>query len=100
MNYTDVDADRVLSTKAQIATCVTSMAKTRDVFKNQIISSLDVCWKGQAKDSFTAQWGAFSTSFESFVRANEKLNDELEKAAKGYNKADEEARQLVNGLPK
>ena len=100
MNYTDIDADRVLSVKGQIANDIAGMAKTRDVFKNRIISTLDICWQGQAKEAFTAQFNVFSVAFESYVKACESLNSELEKAAKGYNGADEEARRLVNSLPR
>ena len=100
MNYTDVDADRVLSVKGQVANDISGMAKSRDVFKNQIISTLDSCWSGQAKDAFTIQFNAFSTLFASYVKSCEALNAELEKAAKGYNSADGDARRLVNGLPR
>ena len=100
MNCTDVDADRVLSVKGQIANDISSMAKSRDVFKNQIISTLDACWSGQAKDLFTIQFNSFSAIFEQYVKSCEALNTELEKAAKGYNSADDEARRLVNGLPR
>ena len=100
MNYTDVDADRVLSVKGQIANDITGMAKTRDVFKSRIISTLDVCWSGQAKDTFTIQFNGFTAAFEDFVKNCETLNTELEKAAKGYNSADEETRRLVNSLPR
>jgi len=100
MNYTDVDADRMLSTKAQIANNISGMVKTRDIFKNQIINALEPCWRGWAKDTFTMQWNAFTTAYESFTKDSETLNYELEKAAKGYNSADEEARRLVNSLPR
>jgi len=100
MNFTDVDADRVLSAKAQISNDVSGMARTRDVFRNQIVSALEPCWRGQAKDTFTTQWGAFTAAFENFVKETETLNNELERIAKGYNDADGEARRLVNSLPK
>jgi len=100
MNYTDVDADRMLSTKAQIANDISGMIRSRDIFKNQIINALEPCWRGRAKDTFTMQWSAFTTAYEGFIKDSETLNNELEKAAKGYNSADGEARQLVNNLPR
>jgi len=99
MNFTDVDADRVLSAKAQIASDISGMARTRDIFKNQVISALEPCWKGQAKDTFTMQWGAFTEAYEGFIKDCEALNNELERTARGYNNADGEARRLVNGIP-
>jgi len=100
MNFTDVDADRVLNAKSQITTHISGMARSRDVFKNQIISALDPCWKGQAKDAFTLQWGAFTEAYEGFIKDCEALNNELEITAKGYNNADGEARRITSGLPR
>jgi len=99
MNYTDVDADRVLKTKTQITNDIAGMARIRDLFKNQIISALDPSWRGIAKDSFTSQWRVFAETFESFIKDCEKLNNELERTARGYNIADGEARRLVTNLP-
>jgi len=100
MNFTDVDADRVLSAEAQIANDISGMARSRDVFKNQILSALDPCWRGVAKDTFTEQWNAFTEAFVNFVKECETLNHDLEITAKGYNSADSEARRLANSLPK
>ena len=99
MNYTDVDADRVLSVKGQIANDISGMARTSDVFKSRVLSTLDGCWQGQAKESFTVQFNAFSTAFDSFVKTCEELNGKLENVAKGYNGADGDVRSLVNNLP-
>ena len=95
MNYTDVDADRVLSLKTQIAGDLSRIAATRNVLKNQIISTLDIYWRGQSKDNFTAQFKAFLIAFDNFVKNIEALNSDLGKAALGYNRADDEARQFV-----
>ena len=100
MNYTDVDADRVLNIKGQIANEISGMAKTRDVFKSRVLSTLDACWRGQAKNSFAIQFNAFTTAFDIFVKNCEKLNDQLENAAKAYNSADGDVRSLVNNLPR
>ena len=100
MNYTDVDADRVLNAKTQIANDISGMAKVWDIFKNQIISTLDPYWRGQAKDTFTSQWGAFTATFGNFVKDSETLNNELERTARGYSNADGEARRLANSLPR
>ena len=100
MNYTDVDADRVLSTWTQIENDISGMRRTRDILRGQILSSLETCWKGQAKDTFTAQWNDFTTALGRFVREIEILNNELERAGKGYNKADGDAGRLVSSLPR
>jgi len=100
MNYTDVDADRVLSVKGQIDNDVSGMSRTSDVFKSQVLSTLDACWQGQAKESFAVQFNAFSTAFDIFVKTCGELNGQLENAAKGYNSADGDVRSLVNNLPR
>ena len=100
MNFTDVDADRMLSIKAQIANDISGMTKVRDVLKSQVMSTLDVNWKGQAKDSFAAQFNVLSTAFDNYVKSCETLNNEMEKAAREYNRADEDTRRFVNNLPK
>jgi WXG100 family type VII secretion target len=99
MNYTDVDADRVLSVKAQIANDIANIKKTQNTLKTQIISSLSPYWQGPAFESFTQQFNAFLTAIESYAKSCETLNGELDKAGRGYNGADAEVRRLVAGLP-
>jgi WXG100 family type VII secretion target len=99
MNNVDVDADRVLNVKAQIVNDLTNIGRVRDVLKGQVITALEPYWQGRAKDLFTQQFTAFLTAFEAFTKACDELNEELGRAGKNYNAADDEVRRKVAGLP-
>jgi uncharacterized protein YukE len=99
MNYTNVDADRVLAEKAQIANDISNIRRSYNILKTQILSALTPYWQGRAYDVFALQYNAFLETLDSFSTVCEALNTEVGKAAKNYNGADAEVRRLVNGLP-
>ncbi|MDR1605187.1 MAG: WXG100 family type VII secretion target [Gracilibacteraceae bacterium] len=99
MNMTDVDADRLLSVRAQIAADVSNIVKVRNYLRGQVVGALEPYWQGQAKETFTQQFNAFLTNLEGFSQSCEELNAELEKAGKSYNNADAEVNRLTAGLP-
>jgi WXG100 family type VII secretion target len=100
MNYTDVDADRVLSVKAQIARDIDGARNVYGVLKGQVISALAPCWQGQAYEAFAKQFSAFLTAFDAFLKDCNTLNAELDKAGVNYNRADSDVRALVASLPR
>jgi WXG100 family type VII secretion target len=100
MNYTDVDADRVLSVKAQIARDIEGARNVHGTLKGQVISALAPCWQGQAYETFARQFASFLTALDAFLKDCGTLNAELEKAGTNYNKADGDVRALVAALPR
>jgi WXG100 family type VII secretion target len=100
MNYTDVDADRVLSVKTQIARDIDGAKNVYGVLKGQVLSTLAPCWQGQAHESFARQFSSFLSAFDAFLKDCNTLNAELERAGTNYNRADGDVRALVAALPR
>ncbi|MDR2664764.1 MAG: WXG100 family type VII secretion target [Oscillospiraceae bacterium] len=100
MNYTDVDADRVLSVKAQIARDIDGAKNVYSVLKGQVIGALAPSWQGQAFDTFSQQFSAFLAAFDAFLKDCDTLNAELQKAGTNYNRADGDVRSLIAALPR
>ena len=99
---TKVDPNRLRliagNISADIDQIAKAMAKVYQVLSIGGSGSLRSTWAGTTSNQFYTQYFSDQNFFDSFLQVLNKLNDQLNEAARVYDTADARAQELVNKL--
>ena len=97
--FSDVDSAKIDISSKRIGDNIGELSSMSNVFQCNVMTCLNPCWCGVAKQRFEQQFSVFTELFEKLVSSYRELNERLKCAGATYSKADDLARQFVAKLP-
>lgn len=96
---TAVDGKQVLATSNSILDDdINSLLAISSDNEKNIISQIDPCWAGAAKEAFVRDFIQYTSGLTKLLDGYRELAEQLRKAGENYDKADEMVRQLITKL--
>ena len=98
--FTDVDSEYINSAVAKIDGYISDLQSMQKIFGSDIISSLEPYWQGMAKIAFDQKFIRFTLDYTEIIKGYNELNMQLKEAAKKYEGADSQVKQIIARLPR
>ena len=93
--FTDVDSILIENASKSICDRIEELSSISAVFKCDVMTCLNPCWCGLAKQRFEQQFLTFAELFEKLVDSYKDLNERLKCSGASYNRSDDLVRQYI-----
>ena len=96
--HTKVDSNRLIISARNIKESITRAEKSLVMIDEYLLKKLKPSWSGEGSTAFYERYATDSQNFSQLFAQLKILNEQLKQAAHVYNKADDEASNLVRSL--